>query len=390
MYAFVDESGNTGQNLFDEAQPNFTTLALLTRSDFDKLAGKKVLGLAARLGVAELHAAELGTDRIEEIAPELQTILKDAGARFAISRLEKRYLLASKIFDAIFDSGENLGTTWHIYNIRPLRLMLLFKFAATVPEQLARNFWAAMMAKSPQVADAGLVKFCEDMLEVLPSMADRGAADRLEQALVWARDNSEAIYLHSAGKLARHGHLPNTVGFGNLLDGIEKHSKRLGKQIRLIRHDEQSQFAAALKFWHETFANASPDAVEWLYGEKFVMQKGYGSKLEMSSSKDSPGIQVADTLLWLFNRLSARREIGPASWDLMRQVFRHGFQTDFSFEGVERAALEEYGHMFDSEPRPEQIEAARKMMAELESRRQLRMLDYAVSKKALPTGGTSG
>lgn len=50
MYAFVDESGNTGQNLFDEAQPIFTTLALLTRSDFDKLSGKKVVNLAARLG----------------------------------------------------------------------------------------------------------------------------------------------------------------------------------------------------------------------------------------------------------------------------------------------------------------------------------------------------
>ena len=31
MYAFVDESGNTGQNLFDEAQPIFTTLALLSK-----------------------------------------------------------------------------------------------------------------------------------------------------------------------------------------------------------------------------------------------------------------------------------------------------------------------------------------------------------------------
>lgn len=384
MYVFVDESGNTGQNLFDEAQPIFTTLALMTRSDFDKLSGKKVLNLAARLGVAELHAAELGTDRIEDIAPELQVILKEAGGRFAISRLEKRYLLASKIFDAIFDSGENLGAAWHVYNIRPLRLMLLFKFAAAVPEPLARDFWTAMMAKNPNVAEAGLVKFCDDMLGVLPSMPDRGAAERLKQALSWARDNPEAIYLHSVGRLARHGHLPNTVGFGNLLDGIEAHSKRLDKRIKLIRHDEQSQFAAALKFWHQTFANASPEAVEWMYGEKFVMQKGYGSKLTMSSSKESPGIQVADTLLWLFNRLSAGREIGPASWELMRHVFRYAFQSDFSFEGVERAALEEYGNVFDTDPPQEKIEAAKGMIAELEQRRQQRILEYAEAKRALP------
>jgi hypothetical protein len=37
MFAFVDETGNTGENLFDEKQPLFITAALITKSDFDIL-----------------------------------------------------------------------------------------------------------------------------------------------------------------------------------------------------------------------------------------------------------------------------------------------------------------------------------------------------------------
>ena len=35
LFAYVDETGNTGHNLFDEAQPDFFTAALVTKGDFD-------------------------------------------------------------------------------------------------------------------------------------------------------------------------------------------------------------------------------------------------------------------------------------------------------------------------------------------------------------------
>jgi hypothetical protein len=385
VFAFVDESGNTGDNLFDDAQPFFSTLAVATRSDFDKLSGRKVAKLCEQLGVAELHGAELGVARVEEIAPQLLSILKDSDARFALSRVEKRYLLATKMFDAIFDSGENLGAATHIYMIRPLRLLLMFKLAAFVPEELAREFWVAMMAKNAGAAEAGLVKFCADVLAIIDQMPDKGAAERVRQAMSWAHDNPEAIYFHSAGKLMRHGHVPNTVGFGNLLDALENIAKRVGWKIRAIRHDEQSQFEAVLRFWHKMFANASPEAVEVMFGEKFVMQKGYGSILQMVSSTDSFGIQVTDVLLWLFCRLSAKKEIGRESWRLMLHVFRRGRQNDFSFDGVERAALDRFGDMMFAEPPAEKLEEAKRLLTEFEEKRQQRMLEYAEKKAALPS-----
>ena len=35
--------------------------------------------------------------------------------------MAKRYLLAVKMFDVLFDSGENAAVAWHNYNLRPLK-----------------------------------------------------------------------------------------------------------------------------------------------------------------------------------------------------------------------------------------------------------------------------
>jgi hypothetical protein len=37
LYAYIDETGNTGHNLFDEAQPDFFTAALITKGNFDDM-----------------------------------------------------------------------------------------------------------------------------------------------------------------------------------------------------------------------------------------------------------------------------------------------------------------------------------------------------------------
>ena len=137
MFAFVDETGNTGANLLDESQPDFFTAALITKSDFDLTYDSNVRRIAKRVGGSPLHAKNLGFRNIEIIARELCQVFKKVDARFFISRVEKRYLLATKIFDTFFDSGENAAVAWHLYNIRPLKIMLAFKVASIVSEDVA-------------------------------------------------------------------------------------------------------------------------------------------------------------------------------------------------------------------------------------------------------------
>lgn len=129
MFAFADETGNTGANLFDEAQPDFYTGALVTRSNFDVVWGGKLTSICKRAGIDAVHASVLGVARLDTIAEPPLALLKKADARFFISRVEKRYLLATKVFDTFFDSGEIPAASWHLYNIRLLRLTLCFKVA---------------------------------------------------------------------------------------------------------------------------------------------------------------------------------------------------------------------------------------------------------------------
>ena len=71
MFFHVDESGNTGNNLFDVAQPTLSYGLLSSRSNVDVLGVEIHSAMLASLGVDTLHAAELGVDRIESIAPLL-------------------------------------------------------------------------------------------------------------------------------------------------------------------------------------------------------------------------------------------------------------------------------------------------------------------------------
>ena len=103
LYAFVDETGNTGHNLFDEAQPDFFTAALITKGNFDISFEKRTKAIADRLKVPALHGKDLGVGRIEAVAPDLLDLLQAAKAHFFVSRVEKRYLLASKVFDTLFE-----------------------------------------------------------------------------------------------------------------------------------------------------------------------------------------------------------------------------------------------------------------------------------------------
>lgn len=263
---------------------------------------------------------------------------------------------------------------------------MTFKLAEVVPPDLASDFWTAMMARRPEDAAAGLVAFCDAVIALLAGHRDRRFVQVVTDTLTWARDNPEGIYLHSAGKLARQGHMPNTVAFGNLLDGIELQSKAWGAPIQLIRHDQQNEFASSLAFWHEIYANASPEAVDLMMGEKFVMQKGYGSRLEMTDSARSHGIQVTDVLLWLFNRASSKKAIGNESWRLLRHALRRSHQSDFSFEGVGQAMERQFGWMMEVDPPPGALERAAKVLDEGEAIRRRRMADYAASKSVFAAG----
>jgi hypothetical protein len=276
MFAFADETGNTGANLFDEAQPDFYTGALVTRSNFDVVWGGKLTSICKRAGIDALHASVLGVARLDPIAEPLLALLKKADARFFISRVEKRYLLATKVFDTFFDSGENPSASWHLYNIRLLRLTLCFKVATLLTDDIAKRFWDMLMAKSEKSARAIIPEICTAMLERVPLLSDQRSRDVVTEVFSWSLAHPNALDIFVASRQAKNGHMPNVVAFTNLLDGLEKLSKKWDRPLRKLVHDRQAQFETTLAEWHRLFSNASDEPIKRI-DETVIFQKVAGS-----------------------------------------------------------------------------------------------------------------
>lgn len=390
MYAYVDETGNTGAHLLDDDQPLFITAALMTRSDFDARFSVEVAAIAKALGVDEIHANRLGVGRIEEVASDILKVVRKAGPAFFLARVEKRYVIASKIVDTLFDSAENRAVAWHVFNMRSLRLMLVFKIASLLDDGLARSFWDALMEKGEARARAAMAGFCRSLGDRVPGIVDERSREVVSSALEWAVEHPEALEFVHQSKIGRKGHLPNMVGFGNLIAGIERQSDVWKVSVDLITHDRQNEFGPALRFWHGMFANALDEAIELPFGERYVPRKVFGSRFELSMARDSAGLQIVDVVLWLFARTLRGDELPAGCQRLLDYVYSRCRQDDFSFAGVGVAAERMIADLEAVDLPPGRLEEAKALYRESEERRIEAMEAYSRASEASPRDRAGG
>ena len=386
MYAYVDETGNTGNRIFDPEQPVFMTAAMITRSNFDMARRGDILALAKKIGVGALHANELGMGRVEVIAPRLLSALKKAEARFFVSRLEKRYLAAAKVFDTYFDQGENLAVPWNVYWIRSMRLTMMFKLATfVITEEAAQVVWDCVVAPKEARSKELFIKGAELLLAEVNNLPDKRARKIATDALQWALENPENFTTHIRERKRRNMHSPNFVAFNNLMMGIDRASQDMGLKIREIVHDRQQEFEKTFLDWHSLFSRPELENVEPLEwpGEAQPHKVGsvLGSSLRLSTEEDSVGLQAIDIVLWLYKRAVTGSDIGPEGARLMNHVFKRGYQNDFSFDGVGAIADQQLSTMMSADLSSEQLAAGKKLMEEMEARRIADMREY-VQKKA--------
>lgn len=89
MYAYIDESGNSGQNLQDPNQPYFYHLALLSNDNLDKEEDfQKIL---TKFNIQEIHGSRHG-NLIELHALDLLTILKNMISTFSSIAQKRKHL----------------------------------------------------------------------------------------------------------------------------------------------------------------------------------------------------------------------------------------------------------------------------------------------------------
>jgi len=380
MHAYVDETGNTGANIFDAAQPIFYTAALITKCNFDVAYRATWKKICDKHGIDELHASVLGFGGIEPMSRDVLSLFKKVDARFFFSRVEKSYLLTTKVFDTFFDSGENPAVPATAYNIRPLRVILTFKVAMLIDEDLAHRFWDMLMARRESDARALIPGICQTFLDRIEAIPDARSRQIIGDAFSWSKEHPEALDIFISGRQAKNGHMPNVVAFTNLLEGLENFSQRWDRPLKQIVHDRQSQFERTLAEWHKLLSNASDEPVQ-LVGETLVVQKVAGSTFDVSAAQHSPGIQIADLVLWLFRQYYAKKEIPPNSARILQYVSKRAWISDFSFKGVDAQMTEKFGPALEgdiSDLSSEQIARGREIQEAIEQRRQYQVEQYEV------------
>jgi hypothetical protein len=173
------------------------------------------------------------------------------------------------------------------------------------------------------------------------------------------------------------------VAFPALLEGIEERSKLWRRSVKRIYHDRQAEFGSTLRHWHELFSHASPKPLIWPFEEKRVFRKVFGSEFVLTDARDDVGIQVIDTILWLFKKITDGNSLPPDCIKLMRFVFRRAQLSDFSYDSVSRGLGEFLSELEGAEISEEQIEAGEKLLRLAEERRQTNLLKYAEEKLAV-------
>jgi hypothetical protein len=321
MYAFIDESGNTGANVFDLQQPDFLTAAFITRADFDSLYGQQVASLASQAGLDEIHGNELGPKGIDTIGRDLADLLDSIPHALFIGRVVKRDLSVLKFFDTVFDPNDNPTVPRHAY-YSPLRVLLVNNFRLTLDEKDLVQFWQAVSSKSESNSRELLSRACSGALRRVERISDNRARDLVEGALRWARENPGELTLFAREKEIRARHYPNLVIFPELLWTLQRQADEWGTSVTEIRHDEQSQFGAALRSVHEAISAAKHDVVIRVGPLEQRLGAVPDSRFVLPSSSSSPGIQVADVLLWLLKQTMSGREFGAAADGLLKGIGR--------------------------------------------------------------------
>lgn len=371
MYVYIDESGNTGLNAFDINQLALSSVAILSKSSFDDVFVHQIGEVLNLLGVEELHSNELGLTRINSVAHKLRKLVKRARLRFVYAKIEKRYLALTKLFDTLFDSGENVAVPWHVYNVGLLRIVMLFKFSAIVEDDVLKTFWEnCLNERSGRRAQEQFINVCKSIRDNVNALPDARSRQIVSEALQWAIDHHENITYFMRDEDHRLMSAANFVAFSTLLPEISRRADFSRRGVRKIIHDEQSQFASVFSFYHESMVGVGELKAPRFFGSgRLDFRPLANSELVMLNSKMSFGLQLADVYLYLNKKANGESPLRGDLAILYREMASRSVSRNLTFHDVEQRTVAEYRSMMNADISEEMFERGRALLRDIEDRR---------------------
>lgn len=370
MFAYIDESGNTGKDN-SNSQKNFFYMATASRYNLDLDLDGIMNKLKKELNIEEIHASE-APELIESISPYILNILKLNSVDFCISIIEKSFLAYSKMYDTLFDNIENIGARAQFYQFRPLRLMLLSNLIKIIPEDIAQNFYInCLLSNNEKQSIEVLIDTCNKVLPLLSRLQDKRAKEVSQDAFNWAKENAENLSLFSITKKDRWTHLPHVVCFYPVLSMLSIYAKKHKTRIQKIFHDEQNQFKRIFKEMH-TLASDPRKISKWNLHENgsFDFKNIKESAFEMINSKQSYGIQISDICVYIYSHgqyVLENKELNPNTYQLLEYINEHTEPFSFTTEGCFMEANYYYNKIMETPFTESELNQGRLLIAKWEN-----------------------
>jgi len=382
LIAYTDETGNTGQNLFDENQPFFWTGTLVSENDMQTAAAGLHRWCLAEVGQTELHGNELGLGGIQKIASKLLMFFRSTGCRFYFTIVEKQHLAGTKFVDTILDSGSNPAIDLLHYGARALRMPLALQFIQVLDQRDLRDFWSSFeRADGPSFR--ALLERVNDRLKQwhAEGVYDARTVQLLTDALNWG--------LHDPDSLLERGRhpldSPNVVAFTLIVDMFHNLFEETGRTVKTFIHDEQNQFAKYLMQSYEVLKGFAfePSDISPLPDVKKMPT--FSCQLQIASSATTIGLQFVDVTLWLMKRvLSGQTRVSGDSAKLAEWVMHNGFISRFTREGMIREVFRIFRELNKRDLSADELKRAQDLKAQFEEQRQTRFREALAGQDSQP------
>ena len=348
MFFHIDESGNTGMNLFDENQRRLSYGVLSSKLNVDVLGLTAHKEMTKRLGVDALHANEMGVGGLAKIEDVLYALQRKFRFGFDYYYIDKPVHALVVLFDAVFDAGINDAVKWELY-WTPFRFPAIHNLTQIVDEDLLKEAWALCTAKKVEPLSDRIVALLSELkARSKGSDIDARLKELFADAFEFGIRNPMSLDFG-----ATHTKLvsPNAVGFQFVVRAIARRTRKSGRKGPVsIKIDRQQQFNKAQMETHDLLTGiadglrkASTEERAFYFLNPLLRDmdpndvelKGMPIKApEVSSSASSIGLQIVDLYLWATNRLLRGKELTVGIQEVTRLFLKNAVVDTISLEGM--------------------------------------------------------
>ncbi len=363
----MDESGNTGNNLFDLSQPVLYYGVLSSRVNLDLLALPYISAIKKKLNVERLHAVDLSEGRLVLMAPTILKMIKEYGLTFDFYRVIKSDYALIAFFDQVFDSGNNPAVAWSTYST-PMRYAMILNLTQFFDKETLRKAWSARIESDSKKAAEQLIDLCQDIKDRLSLSSDERLKQVVGDALQWAQDNPEAIQYNASTREQLLQISPNLIGFQYVLFGLASRLIKNKKAASKIVLDRQIQFNEAQQSLVNLYLKFPKEPVDMGFGLPVMDCRGMpNTPITVVSSKESAGLELVDIFLWIFKRYSEHKELPAELMPVITSQLHRGKTDELSLQGIFKRWHEWYANRPDVSA--EDLESAKELLRAEEERR---------------------